>query len=83
MLCRFPYFSKFAPGVRAQLIQNSHVRLFKQGEIIFKQDNPSPHFFFLVRGSVALTVEKPDMGNIPVVFKILYDGQDFGEQVNL
>lgn len=23
------------------------------------------------------------MGNIPVIIKILYDGQDFGEQVNL
>ena len=30
-----------------------------------------------------VSVKQNEMGNLPVVIKILYDGQDFGEQVNL
>ena len=30
-----------------------------------------------------MQVVKSDMGSLPVIIKILYDGQDFGEQVNL
>ena len=37
----------------------------------------------MLRGTVAVEVEKSDMGGLPVVIKVLYDGQDFGEQVNL
>ena len=30
-----------------------------------------------------VSVVKNDLGNLPVVIKILYDGQEFGEYVNL
>ena len=36
-----------------------------------------------MRGSVEVSVVKNDLGNLPVIIKILYDGQDFGEYVNL
>lgn len=39
--------------------------------------------YFVLRGTVVVSVTKSDMGNLPVIIKILYDGQDFGEQVNL
>ena len=37
----------------------------------------------VLRGTVAVEVEKSDMGGLPVIIKVLYDGQDFGEDVNL
>ena len=37
----------------------------------------------MLRGTAALTVTKQDMGNIPVIIKLIYDGQDFGEQTHL
>ena len=39
--------------------------------------------YFVLRGTVVVSVTKSDMGNLPIIIKILYDGQDFGEQVNL
>lgn len=51
--------------------------------MIFRQGERSLNVYFILRGTVVVSVTKSDMGNLPVIIKILYDGQDFGEQVNL
>ena len=82
-ITRFPYFSKYAESVRKRLLDLAELRLYKKNEIIFRQGEPSPNIFFVLRGTVVISVKNNDMGNLPVVIKILYDGQDFGEQVML
>jgi CRP-like cAMP-binding protein len=52
---------------------------FRQNEIIFNQGDSSPEIFFILKGTVALKVNKSDMGNLDVFIKIYYDGQEFGE----
>jgi hypothetical protein len=37
----------------------------------------------MLRGSAEIKVVKHDMGFIPVIIKILYDGHQFGEPANL
>ena len=78
-LCRFPYFSKYSEVVRRKLIANCEIKIYKQNELIFTQGDPSPQLYFMLRGTALVSVQKQDMGNIPVIIKILYDGQDFGE----
>lgn len=60
-----------------------HLKIYEQGDVIFRQGEQSKSIFFILRGTVEVSVTKSDMGNLPVIIKILYDGQDFGEQVNL
>jgi len=52
----------------------AELRLYKKNEIIFRQGEPSPNIFFVLRGTVVISVKNHDMGNIPVIIKILYDG---------
>ena len=42
--------------------------------MIFTQGEPSEAVFFILRGTVSVEVVKNDMGNFPVIIKILYDG---------
>jgi len=82
-LTRFPYFSKYAQQVRKQLVSLGTLRVVKRNEVIFMQGDPSPNIYFILRGTVKLSVKKSDMGNQPVIIKTIYDGQEFGEQVHL
>lgn len=82
-LTRFAYFSKYSEKVRSKLMEVGTLRIFKKNEIIYRQGDPSPNVFFILRGSVALTVNKKDLGSQTIVIKIMYDGQEFGEFVNL
>ena len=64
-------------------MEHGQLRIYKKDEVIYRQGEPSEAVFFILRGTVSVEVVKNDMGNLPVIIKILYDGQDFGEQVNL
>ena len=83
LLKRFVYFQKYSENVRKRLLDFGKLRVYEKDEIIFRQGDPSPSFFFMLRGTVSYQVTKSDMGNVPCIIKIIYDGQDFGEQAFL
>jgi len=64
-------------------MHNCEIRVYKKDEVILRQGDQSPFLYFMLRGSAGLTVTKQDMGSIPVIIKVVYDGQDFGEQTHL
>jgi CRP-like cAMP-binding protein len=59
-------------------------RLFKQGDIIFKENNPSKEFYILVKGKVNIQLN-PDLivggegSHEPRTISTLTRGQSFGE----
>lgn len=59
---RFAYFSKYSEKVRNKLIQAGILKVFKKNEVIYRQGDPSPYVFFVLRGSIALSVNKKDLG---------------------
>ena len=74
LLKRFVYFQKYSENVRKKLLELGKLRIYEKDEIIFRQGDPSPTFFFMLRGTVSYQVQKMDMGNIPCIIKIIYDG---------
>jgi CRP-like cAMP-binding protein len=56
------------------MLANCFLKIYEKGEMIYKQGVPSPFVYFVLRGSVEVSVVKNDLGNLPVVIKILYDG---------
>ena len=59
---RFAYFSKYSEKVRNKLMQAGILKVFKKNEVIYRQGDPSPYVFFVLRGSIALSVNKKDLG---------------------
>ena len=83
LLTKFSYFERYSQDIRKKMMAQCYLRIYKKGELIYNQGDPSPYVFFILRGSVEVSVVKNDLGNLPVVIKILYEGQEFGEYVNL
>jgi signal-transduction protein with cAMP-binding, CBS, and nucleotidyltransferase domain len=77
---RFPYFNRVPDHVRRKILDLGKLRIYQKDEIIFRQGDPSPSTYFMLRGTAAFQVTKADMGSIPTIIKIIYDGHDFGEQ---
>jgi CRP-like cAMP-binding protein len=50
------------------------LKIYQRDEIIYNQGDPSPDVYFILRGSIALSVKKKDMGHQNVTIKIMYDG---------
>lgn len=48
--------------------------MFAADEVIFKQGDDSPEFFFLLRGSVSLTVSRIMYPGVTISVKTVYDG---------
>lgn len=76
---KFTFFAKFPTSYRQKIIAKSRLIVYDKGEIIFKQGDPSPDIFFMVRGTCAIKFQKPEWGSIEVCILTVYDGQIFGE----
>ena len=43
------------PEAKAILKQSIHLQKVKKGTIFFKEDDPSTHLYFIIKGSVCIT----------------------------
>ena len=73
-LCRFGFFKKYSKEIRKELLQNCEVKVFEQDQVIFRQGDGSPDFFFILRGTVSLSIERFESCEESFYFKTLYDG---------
>ncbi len=70
-------FSRLEKGEIKLICENSNVRVYEKGEIIFFEEDNSKNLYLLVNGQVKLTMLSPD--GKEKVLTILQEGDLFGE----
>ncbi len=48
-------------------------------QVIFKQGDVGDKLYVILKGRVAVSINSPEYGNLPVVVATLNDGEQFGE----
>jgi len=46
---------------------------------VFNQGDPEDNMYVIVKGRVACEMATPQYGNLPIVFQVLGDGENFGQ----
>ena len=79
ILEKISWFKQFSYNIRKKLLDTSRVVTYEPGDLIFNQGDPSPDMNIILRGSVQVTLQRQDWGNVQIGLPTIFDGQLFGE----
>ena len=66
-----PLFENFSTLERLEFIKLCHRRTYRQGEIVYHQNDPATGIYFLEEGKVTLTIRNPDEPTENIVHELI------------
>ena len=79
VLRQLKFFKRFEPGVRQRVFEGSQLISLKGQTVIFNQGDIGDKLYVILKGRVAVQINAPEYGHLPVVVATLSDGDQFGE----
>ncbi len=66
-------------NMKQMLICNSTLKEITKSKVIYLQGKPGNYFYFIVKGSVTMIVNKIEFGYFDIFLRNNYDGEIVGE----
>ena len=73
------FFMRFTEQECRMIYTMASFRNFQARTTIFNQGDEGDNMYVILKGSVAVEIKSPDIGNLPIIVALLKDGEHFGE----